>query len=241
MMPAVAQIDVEMDAQAAAAAEEDGRPLRRQPRAVGGEEQIGLQLLAQALADLAQIGRADLLPGLDDEFGVEAELAAARLAHHRERRHVDAVLALVVGGAAAIDALALDGGPPGIEIVAPFAGHAVDDVAMAVGEHGRQRSILAIVGEQIRPLPARRFDQPRLEIERSKGRLQFLDQISAQRRAGIFLLAFGAVADAAVQNFQELAGGKMLARPGDRVGSGHAFLPSSGVGNLAGGEPCRKP
>ena len=48
MMPALAQIHVEMDADAAAAAEEDGRPVRRQPRPVGGEQQIGLQLVAQA-------------------------------------------------------------------------------------------------------------------------------------------------------------------------------------------------
>src|SRR5262245_63100581 len=132
MMPAVAQVHVEMDTQAAAATKENRRPLRRQSRAIGGEEQVGGQFLAKTLADLAKVGRADLLPGLDDEFRVEAELAAARLAHQAQRRHVDAVLALVVGGAAAIDALALDGGAPGIEVVAPFTDHAVDDVAMAV-------------------------------------------------------------------------------------------------------------
>src|SRR3954469_4302740 len=99
-------------------------------------------------AHLPQVGRADLLAGLDDEFGVEAELAAAGLAHGTQGREIDAVLALVVGGAAAIDALALGGGFPGIEIVAPFACHAIDDIAMAIGEHSWQRSILAIIRQQ---------------------------------------------------------------------------------------------
>ncbi len=168
---------------AAAAAEEDGRPVGRQPRSVGGQEQIRLQFLAMGLAYLPQIGRADLLAGLDDEFGIEAELAAARLAHGAQAPQIDAVLALVVGGAAAIDALAFGRGLPGIEIVAPFAFHAVDDIAMAIGEHGRQRGILAIVRQQIRPLAARRFDQAGGEIERGEGGLQVLDEIGAQRVA----------------------------------------------------------
>src|SRR5205823_5182753 len=130
MVPAFAQIDIEMDAVAAAAAEEDGRPLRRQPRSIGRQEQIGLQLLAMGFAHLPQIGRADLLAGLDDEFGIEAELAAAGLAHGAQGREIDAVLALIVSRAAAIDALASGGGLPRIEIVAPFAFHAVDNVAM---------------------------------------------------------------------------------------------------------------
>src|SRR5258708_1058271 len=103
MMPAFAQIDVEMDAQSAAAAEEYRRTFRRQPRSVGGHEQVGLELLAQRRADLVKIRRTDLLAHLDDELGVEAEPAAARLADRAECGDVDAVLALVVGGAAAVD------------------------------------------------------------------------------------------------------------------------------------------
>ena len=153
MMAAFAQIDVEMDADAAAAAEKDGGAIGRQPRPVGGEQQIRRQFAAQGFADLPQIGRADLLAGLDDEFGVEAELAAAGLADRAQRRHVDAVLALVVGGAAAIDAIAFGRGLPRIEVVAPFADHAVDDVAMAIGQHRQQRGILAIFRQQIGALP----------------------------------------------------------------------------------------
>ena len=172
-----------MDAVAAAAAEEDGRPVRRQPRPVGRQEQIGLQFLAMGFADLPQIGRADLLAGLDDEFGIEAELAAARLAHRAQGREIDAVLPLVVSRAAAIDALASGRGLPRIEIVAPFTLHALDHVAVAIGEDGRQRGILAIIRQQIRPPAGRRFDQARGEAEFGKGRLQVLDEIGAQRLA----------------------------------------------------------
>ena len=59
----------------------------------------------------------------------------------------------------------------------------VDDVAMAVGQHGRQRRILAIVGEQIRPLAARRFHQPRRETEFGKGGLQVVGEVGAERCA----------------------------------------------------------
>ena len=219
MVSALAQIDIEMDAVAAAAAEEDGRPVGRKPRPVGCQEQIGLQLLAMGFADLPQVGRADLLAGLDDEFGVEAELAAAGLAHGTQCREIDAVLALVVGGAAAIDALAFGRGFPGIEIVAPFAFHAVDDIAMAIGEHGRQRGILAIIRQQIRTLAARRFDQAGGEIERGEGGLQVVDEIGAQRLAAAGILAFGPIADPAVEFGEKRAGIQMLTYPRNRVGS----------------------
>ncbi|MGY4422759.1 hypothetical protein ACVWY2_005208 [Bradyrhizobium sp. JR6.1] len=170
------------------------------------------------LADLAQIRRADLLAGLDDELGVEAELAAARLLHRAQRGHVDRMLALVVGGAAAVDAVALDRGLPRIEPVAPFADHAVDDVTMAVGQYGRPRGIFLVVGEQIGPAAGRRFDQPGLEIELGEGGLQILDQIGAQRIGLVGVQALGLVADPAVQLLQELSRLKMLSHLCDCVG-----------------------
>src|SRR5262245_10957604 len=108
-----------MDTDAAAAAEKHGRTISRKARTVGGEKQVGLQLVAQAFADLAEIGRADLLAHLDDEFGVETELAAAHRADRTQRRKIDAVLPLVVGGAAAIDAVADRRDAPGIETFPP--------------------------------------------------------------------------------------------------------------------------
>ena len=55
MMPAVAQVDVEMNPQAAAAAEKDGGTVGGKPGSVGGQKQIGLEIFAQLFADLAQI------------------------------------------------------------------------------------------------------------------------------------------------------------------------------------------
>jgi len=71
--------------------------------------------------------------------------------HGAERGDVDGVLALVVGSAAAIDALAHRGAAPRIEAIAPLAFHAGHDVAMAIHQHGRQIIALVIGREQVRP------------------------------------------------------------------------------------------
>ena len=178
-------------------------------------------------ADLPQIGRADLLAGLDDELGVEAELAAAGLAHGAQCREIDAVLPFIVGRAAAIDAVAFGRDRPRIEIVAPFAFHAVDHVAMAIGKDGRQRSILAIVRQQIWPLAGRGFNQARGEPEFGKGRLQVLHEISTQRLARPRILAFRAIGNPAAEFSEKRAGMEMLAYPRNRVGSiSHIICPS---------------
>ena len=65
----------------------------------------GLEFLAQGFANLAQIGRPDFFAGLNNEFGIEAEPAAARLANRPQRRPIDAVLPFIVGSAAAVDAI----------------------------------------------------------------------------------------------------------------------------------------
>ena len=86
----------------------------------------------------------------------------------------------VVGGAAAVDPIARHRRPPRIQIVAPFAGHAVDDIAVPVHQNGRRRRILAILRDEVRTLAGRRFDQSCREIELRECRLQFLLEIGAQ-------------------------------------------------------------
>jgi hypothetical protein len=139
MMRTIAQVRVEMNPHSAAAAEEDGGTIGRQPRPVGCQKQIGGQLIAQGFTELAQIRRPDLLAGFDDEFDIEAEPAAARLAHGPKRRQIDAVLPFVVGGATAVDAIADRRGPPRIEVIAPFSRHAFDDIAVPVHQNRRRR------------------------------------------------------------------------------------------------------
>jgi hypothetical protein len=105
MMPAFAQIHDQVEIHRAARAEKDRRPLRREARAVRGDQHIGLEPVFVFPANLAQPGRADFFAGLDQEHRIEAE-PASNLQHAIERRHVDRVLALIVGGAAAVEPLA---------------------------------------------------------------------------------------------------------------------------------------
>ncbi len=179
----------------------------------------------QRLADLRQIRRADLLAGLDQELGIEAELAAARLADGAQRRHVDAVLTLVVGGAPAIDAIAFGRGLPRIKIVAPFADHAAHDVAMAIGQDRQQRRILAIVRQQIRALADRRLDYPGRKPEFLKCRLQSFHEIGAQGIARQGFLALRLKPDPAVELGKKRSGVKLLTCTCDRVVSGRHDVP----------------
>jgi hypothetical protein len=128
------------------------------------------------------------------------------------------VLPLVVGGAAAIDAVALRRGLPRIEIVPPFADHAVDDVAMAIGENGRARGILAIFSQKIRAPAGRRLDQPRREIELSKCRLQILLEIGAQCTLTARVLAFSLIGYPSVEFPEKFSGVKMLSHLRNRIG-----------------------
>ena len=89
------------------------------------------------------------------------------------------MLPLVVSGAAAVDAIFAPRDRPGIEMIAPLAGHAVDDVAMAIHQDRRRLRILAIVGEKIWRFAAWGFDQPAFEIEPRERRLQLFLEIGA--------------------------------------------------------------
>ena len=89
--------------------------------------------------ELAQADRAAFLAGLQHQLQVEAELAAALRQHRLQRGQVQRVLALVVGGAAAVPAVAFLGQRPGIEAGAPLVLQPAHGVAVAVGQDGRAR------------------------------------------------------------------------------------------------------
>ena len=200
-MAALAQVAHEIEVDGAAAAECDGWALRAHARAVGGDQNVGGEVGLVRRHQLGEALGARLLARLDDELDVEAELAAALLAHALEDRHVEGVLALVVGGAAAIDAIAVARGDPGTLALGPLVLQAADDVAMAVAEHGRQLGILDAGGEQHRPLARQRVvvDAGREPHARERGR-HLLVQVAVELGlAGGQQLALGLEADAAGQ------------------------------------------
>src|SRR5712671_3040255 len=58
-------------------------------------------------------------------------------------------------------------------------------------------------------------------------RLEFFFEIGAQRISPLGILAFGLIADPAIEFGEKLAGMKMLVRAVDSVGSGHVSLSRS--------------
>ena len=138
----------------------------------GPSEAMSTSAAKSALCGGDQLGQAlgaGFLAHLDDELGIEAEPAAALGPHGVERRHVEGVLALVVGGAAAVEAVAVAGRDPRAFALGPLVLQAADDVAVAVAEHRRQRGILDVGREQHRPLVRQRVVvDARGEAEASK-------------------------------------------------------------------------
>src|SRR4051812_24256109 len=99
------------------------------------------------LAERLQARRPRLLAGLDQHLDVEAELAA-RAQHRLERAEIDRVLPLVVGGAAAVDALAFLLQLPGLEPRAPLPLLPADHVAVPIQEYRRPLGVFDQLGHQ---------------------------------------------------------------------------------------------
>ena len=156
MVAPFAQIDFKVDGRAAARAHEQRRAILHQARPVGGDQHVRRQAVPFRDKKLMQTGRAGLLAHLDDDFHIEAE-RPARLQHRAERRHIDQVLPLVVGGAAAIDLVALLDDRPGRQALAPTVFQAADDIAMAIGQHRRQVVALVALTDQEGAVPRHRI------------------------------------------------------------------------------------
>src|SRR5262249_49476670 len=84
---------------------------------------------------------------LDDELGVEAEPAAALRVDGGERGHVEAVLALVVGGTAPVEPIAIARRDPRPCALGPQVFKPQDDVAVTIAQHRRQVWILVAARE----------------------------------------------------------------------------------------------
>src|SRR3979490_242725 len=105
-------------------------------------------------ADLAQAWGPGLLAGLQQDLEVEPK-AAPDAQHLFERGEVDGVLPLVVRGASAVPAVALDHDPPGIQPGTPPPRLTEDNVCVAVEEHGRHPVVLMAPGDEERPAAGR--------------------------------------------------------------------------------------
>ena len=111
MVPALAQVDTQVEVERTARAQEDRRPRGGEARSVGGDQHIGGEALLVGGAQFAQPRRAGFLAGFIEHLQVEPE-AAARLQNRRHCGKVDAVLALVVGAATAVEPVAFAGEDP---------------------------------------------------------------------------------------------------------------------------------
>jgi hypothetical protein len=136
MHAARAGIDHQVEMKRAAGAGGYGRDIGGHPRPVRRDQHVRLEHPGIGRDELAQAQRSALLRRLQHHLDVEAELAAALRQHRLQRMQVDGVLALVVGGAAAVPLAVLLCEDPRVQALAPLVGQPANRVAVTVGENG---------------------------------------------------------------------------------------------------------
>src|SRR5690349_274220 len=220
-MPARAQIDDQIHVESAARAEEEGRARGLQPRAVRGDEDVRLQEIFILDAEFPQARRAGFLAGLIEHLQVEAE-PAARRERRGDRAEIDGMLALVVGGAPPVEAIALARELPRIEPCAPARVLAADDIPMAVGEHGDERRVLDALGHEERAVrgPGVGEYAPG-EAEPLEARADLGGEIALELGLALGILAFGGNRDAAREVGEESAFVEVPLCVGNRLRPAH--------------------
>src|SRR5207302_41057 len=99
------------------------------------------------------------------------------------------VLALIVGGAAAVEPLAVRRQPPRRQTLAPLRFEPADHIAMAIAEHGRRGALFASLSDQHRPAADRVVDDLAGEAEPGEGWRDLVGEIRAQYRQPLLDLA----------------------------------------------------
>src|ERR1051325_4073017 len=135
------------------------------------------------------------------------------------------MLALVVGGAAPVETVALARQRPRIEARAPLALLAADHVAMAVAQDRERVAGLAALGDEERPARRGVRHDAALAAERRQRRRHLLGEIALELRRACGILALGADGDAPGQLCREAAAVEMLGGAGDGSGAGHGGEP----------------
>ena len=169
VMRLVARLAAQVEILRAARAEENRRPLGADARPVRRDQHIRRGQLGMGLGGLAQPLRPALLAHLDEHLDIEAQ-SPAGLEHNAERGEIDAVLTLVVHGAAPLEAAVARLEPPGIEPRLPVALHPAQHVAMAGRGRARHGSRRAVRWSPPRPRSARRCRPTCSEAGRSVSR-----------------------------------------------------------------------
>lgn len=139
---------------------------------------------------ISQAGGAPLLAHLDQIFGVETKPAAC-LEHGFQRRHIDRMLPLVVGGAAPIPPAIAFRHHKGRKALGPALILPAHHIPVAVSQHGRQRVALETLGDQKRQIRRRVTQDGAEETHGGESGQHFLFQIKRQLLALLLILAFG--------------------------------------------------
>ena len=196
-----------------------------QARPVRGDEHVRGEQVAVVAAHFAKAQRTDLLAHLDEDLGVEAE-AAPRVQHRLQGGDVDGVLALVVGGAAAVPAIAPFGQAPRRQAFEPLVVLAAGDVAVAVGEYrGKAVRFVAFGKEEGACRRHRVLQDAAAETEFLQTRLHLVDHVGPEGIGPGRRLAFSGDGDAAFQVIEETAIVEIGGCGGDGVGSAHSCCP----------------
>ncbi len=136
-MGAVAEVDHEVEVHRAAASERHRRAVASHAWAVGGDQHVGGKPTSVGVDQLCQPHRAGFLAHLDQVRGVEPEGTASGVRERAQRCHVDRVLRLVVGCAAAVEAVAVAGQLPRPVAARPRMILPDDHVTVPVAQHCR--------------------------------------------------------------------------------------------------------
>ena len=227
MVRALAQLQLQVEVGDAARAEEQRRQVGPQPRAVGGDQRIGGQRLALQRAELGQARRAGFFAGLEQPGDVEAQPAAARRHRDSQRRDVDAVLALVVGGAAAVELVAVLGQHPRALAACPRGVLAADDIAVAVHQHRGQGVAFVPLRDQEGSAAGafeRIVEDAAVEAQLGQRRADLLLDIGAQRCRLRRVLANAADGDAPRQLALERTAVDTRGSGGQRRGAGLEWI-----------------
>ncbi len=200
MVRAFAQVYRQLEVEHSARAEKQGRACRRQARAIGGDKDVGGELFCVGLAERAQARGAIFLAHFQKQFDVETQLAIASLEGLLQCRQVDQVLALVVGGAAPVPALATFNHLPRRQAGLPLRVIAANHIAVAVTEQRRQFSGFDARGDHQRAASGDRVVMHgNAETQALDMRGDELMNITIQLGQALGLLALGRVGNASAE------------------------------------------